>query len=586
MAKTTAQKTPPKARKASSSEKVLAVNSDLLPADPYLCQQVTATHFIYELLYPDTRILYIFLKHDGFGGQSHATSLEAYNPVAPIVVNDRLAPESTLEQRMTDHYGADLMWFTLNGGSATKDPKLVVTAWVPRDAKGLPLTDRTHLEFSNKVNMVAKRLPLMFEAAKFRFENKAKNERVGAHNHTPVARQSTERPNDLDKRDTSKRPSIVIGLHWLETGGAEKLGFDSVQWALDAGFRVFVVSDQSAPQRLAHKLPDHPDVIFVRLDAYLLPGWQYNFMATLIRRENVCAIHLHHHVQLYDLLLKLKPLFPDLMVIDSTHIIEHQNGGFPRISGVWTNYIDVHHVISHELVTYYRDEFEVSDKVRLGRMLEPHDWNETLNLMEPTLKVGQKTCKLVFVGRMVHQKRAPIMVEVARKLNVWAKKNSIELKVDMVGTGAYRDTVVNMVRKAKLGQVVTLHDADADVPSLMQAADILVAPSSNEGLALVCYEAIENGAIPISTDVGGQRELVPTDLLTRNPVNQCVADTVALVQRLMTDAAFLEKCKTDIDFRYKDLRRDPTAQVVLGELYTNILKSAPKPARKKGRSTK
>lgn len=584
MAEKEAGETSQKTKKASKKKDVLTIQSDTLLSDPYLRQHVESTQFIYGLLYPDARIMYVFLKHDGFGGQRDATRVEAYNPVAPFVANDNLAPESTLVQRMTDHYGADLMWFTISGGRSDEDPRLVVTVRVPRDAKGLPLADRTHLEFSNKVNIVANRLPLVFEVAKFLFENKAKGDRLKKHNHSPVARQSAERPNDLSKRDRSKRPSIVIGLHWLETGGAEKLGFDSVQWALDAGLRVFVVSDQSAPQRLAYKLPSHPDVQFIRLDAYLLPGWEYNFMAKLIRRENVCAIHLHHHAQLYELLLKLKLLFPDLMVIDSTHIIEHQNGGFPRISGVWTNYIDVHHVISNELVTYYRDEFEVSDKVRLGRMLEPHDWVQPLDLAEASLQPGQKTCRLIFVGRMVHQKRAPIMVEVARKLNGWAKKNSIELKVDMVGTGAYRDNVSAMIRRAKLDQVITLHNADADVPSLMKSADILVVPSSNEGLALVCYEAIENGTIPISTDVGGQSELVPADLLTRNPVNQCVADTVALVQRLMTDADFLDKCKAEIQFCYQDLRRDPTAQVVLGEIYTHILNSAPKPARKKGRS--
>jgi glycosyltransferase involved in cell wall biosynthesis len=171
----------------------------------------------------------------------------------------------------------------------------------------------------------------------------------------------------------------------------------------------------------------------------------------------------------------------------------------------------------------------------------------------------------------VHQKRAPLVVEITRKLQVWARAQGVTLQVDMVGTGAYLDVVRHMIRKANLSGVITLHPAETDVPALLGQADILLLPSSNEGLALVCYEAIANGALPISTDVGGQAELVPADLLVGSSPLACVTDTVALIRRLMTDAAFLARCKADTTASYRALRVDPTAEEVLTALYADIL---------------
>jgi len=145
----------------------------------------------------------------------------------------------------------------------------------------------------------------------------------------------------------------------------------------------------------------------------------------------------------------------------------------------------------------------------------------------------------------------------------------------MVGTGPYRGLVQRMIAKAKLNGIFTLHEPNADILHLMREADILLAPSSNEGLALVCYEAIESGAIPISTNVGGQQELVPAELLTSNSPYRCIEDSVAIVKRLMTDEEFLNTCKEACLANYFELRRDPTAEQVLGKIYSEIVEGSP-----------
>jgi glycosyltransferase involved in cell wall biosynthesis len=49
------------------------------------------------------------------------------------------------------------------------------------------------------------------------------------------------------------------------------------------------------------------------------------------------------------------------------------------------------------------------------------------------------------------------------------------------------------------------------MPAMMNNIDVLVLPSHNEGLPLVCAEAIRCGACAIGADVGGVAEVIGKD---------------------------------------------------------------------------
>jgi glycosyltransferase involved in cell wall biosynthesis len=106
----------------------------------------------------------------------------------------------------------------------------------------------------------------------------------------------------------------------------------------------------------------------------------------------------------------------------------------------------------------------------------------------------------------------------------------------------------------------------------------LLLPSSNEGLALVCYEAIEHGAIPITSDVGAQSELIPEALLTSAEPRASIKQVVSIVEMLLCDAAKLEAAKAALTTQYAAINSDPTAYEVLRPLYT----AAAMPADTKG----
>lgn len=536
-------------------------------------EQINSVQDIYKILMPDTRIAFLFLSSDRPEGARDDTTFQPYKETGffaklPEPTDDALFDEAQKE------FGGVILGAAIQGGADSKTPDLLVRVAIPREVKVAETSEDTSLKFQRRyLNSIAMAVPLWFEEAKNVYETKQRADLKKNHRHTPVDRDWNNFYRGPERRDQTKRPAILIGFHWLETGGAENLAFDCVNWALDVGLRVIVMVERASPHFAIDKLPDHPDVSFVPVDAYLPRDKVTDFIIRLISHENVRAMHIHHNTDMYASLQKVKFEYPGLRVIDSTHIIEHRNGGFPRISGVWTNFIDHHHVISNELVEYYINEFSVCERVVLGRMLDTAEVNKPVDVIEPRMQAGQKTCRLVYVGRMVHQKRAPLMVAITKRLAKWAKRNNIHLEVDIVGSGAYLSSVKSMLRRARLNEIVTTHAPGADVPKLMRKADILVVPSSNEGLALVCYEAIENGAIPIATKVGAQAELVPPELLVRKRPSHCVKDTTALIKRMLTDETFLDACKIGIEKRYLEVRKDETAEKVVKHIYEETLRN-------------
>lgn len=515
----------------------------------YVAQEVARATAIYRRLYPVETLDFVFF--------------ESQDPVwsAPTVT------EGAFTFR-PDHFTADYLGHLRLPGQSDTAPCITITLTIPRPPLPAELkqTDQPWTPPRALAALFALS-PLSYEQIRWLTEMKRKRRSRRMHQMRSLPRGTGSSLFPLPQATPApdKRPAILIGLHWLEVGGAEKLGFDCVEWALEAGLRVIVVAAVPSLQRLADRLPDHPDVEFIRLDRYLPHHLWPRYIEKLARAENIRIVHIHHCVPLYETLPQLRALLPDIRVIDSTHIVEYLDGGYPRISGVWSNFIDSHHVISGELVDYFRDQFRIPGKAVLGRMLTRP---ETPAPLPPVrLQAGQKTLSVIFIGRLYYQKRPVVVIGALRALAAWAQKNGVTLTATIVGEGPFLPVIRRLIQRYGLAGQVTLQPANANVPALLEKSDILLLPSNNEGLALVCYEAVAHGCIPVSTDVGSQNEVVPAELLLPLSPRGSVRGIVRAVDRLWRDPAFLEQQKTELHRLQARLAADPTAKEVLMPQY-------------------
>src|SRR5690606_21760368 len=116
---------------------------------------------------------------------------------------------------------------------------------------------------------------------------------------------------------------------------------------------------------------------------------------------------------------------------------------------------------------------------------------------------------ILFAGRLAPEKRPELVLELLN--DVWkADRHFVAL---IAGDGEYRRDLERLIKRYRLDNQVRLLGAVSHqrVHDLLAASDCLLLPSSQEGVALVVYEALAMGVVPIAADVGGQAELVQAD---------------------------------------------------------------------------
>lgn len=122
---------------------------------------------------------------------------------------------------------------------------------------------------------------------------------------------------------------------------------------------------------------------------------------------------------------------------------------------------------------------------------------------------------LACVGALIERKGQAIAIAALRDIP--------EARLVLIGTGEDEGPLrAQAVREGLAERVLFAGSVDHDVmPLLLSAADVMVLPTANEGLANAWVEALACGTPVVTCDVGGVRELVRCEtagrLVERNP---------------------------------------------------------------------
>lgn len=119
--------------------------------------------------------------------------------------------------------------------------------------------------------------------------------------------------------------------------------------------------------------------------------------------------------------------------------------------------------------------------------------------------------RIVTVGTLEQLYKAPdvLIRAVARCV-----RDGIDLELSLVGDGAFRDMLERLAADAGLSGRVTFHGwlpAGGPVRERLDAADLFVLPSRQEGLPRALVEAMARGLPSIGSTVGGIPELLHAD---------------------------------------------------------------------------
>jgi sugar transferase (PEP-CTERM/EpsH1 system associated) len=112
------------------------------------------------------------------------------------------------------------------------------------------------------------------------------------------------------------------------------------------------------------------------------------------------------------------------------------------------------------------------------------------------------------VGRMVAVKDYPLLTRAFIQLVRQQPERSERARLVIVGEGPAREACLKLLQQSGFAHLAWLPGERHDVADIMQALDVFVLPSRNEGISNTILEAQASGLPVIATAVGGNIELV------------------------------------------------------------------------------
>ena len=307
--------------------------------------------------------------------------------------------------------------------------------------------------------------------------------------------------------------AVIVGMHWLQAGGAERWAIETVKLVKDAGMLPIVITDRPSHQPWITK-PELEGALIINLTfpAQERPGDE-PLLRALVEQFDVRGVLVHHCQWLYDRLWWIKKYRPACTVVDSLHIVEYPNcGGYPNQAVSRDAYIDIHHVISPLLVRWLSDGHGISE----SKIVDAPLVGLTAGTAADSVKArcSSDVMNVAFVGRISRQKRPEAFVLLASEVN---KVHPGSFHFIMHGSGDMDYVVDKLIDKGKLGSSIERRSMDVPVSDTYRDADILVISSVNEGITLTTIEALSKGVPVLSANVGSQGTLIPeSGLLPRS----------------------------------------------------------------------
>ena len=360
--------------------------------------------------------------------------------------------------------------------------------------------------------------------------------------------------------DERRQPAIILGLHWLEMGGAESWALESIALAKEAGFLPIVLTDRDSSHPWIGR-PELDGALVLPLSFPLPRGEEADLLLTLLSEFSVRGIHVHHNGWLYHRLAWFKAMDPSVHIADTLHILEWRTGGFVEVSVKLSNLIDVHHVISPQL----RDYLTLLRDVPKSRVSLAPLYGLSDETAVPTSDAGPgRPFTVSFIGRLSQQKRPYLFLRYAAALK---KSVGDDVRFIVHGDGALSDETASLVNRYGLNGSVELRRPPQPVDDTLADSDLLVISSDNEGLTLTTFEATAMNVAVMSTDVGSQASLVSSKaLLPRQPF-AFITEAVKLTQAVMSSETLRREIIDEQQQKITALKELPDARAWTKALY-------------------
>ena len=303
---------------------------------------------------------------------------------------------------------------------------------------------------------------------------------------------------------------VMMLLPWMEMGGADLFNLDVCRKIDKSRFEVSILTTVPGEQSWRQRFEEYVTDIF-DLPSFLEPKDFPEFISYFIQSRDVDVLFLSNSYDGYYLVPWLRKEFPYLAIIDYVHMEEWywRNGGYARTAGAMGEVLEKTYVCNERtrrvLIRDFDRKPESVETLYIGVDQEQYDASKVENgLARKELGIGEDRPIVLFPCRIHPQKRPFLMLEIAKEV----RKRIPGIAFVVVGDGPQFEELKIAVQRDGLEETVYLAGRQKEMRPYYKDSAMTLICSLKEGLALTAYESLSMGKPVVTSDVGGQAELI------------------------------------------------------------------------------
>ena len=319
----------------------------------------------------------------------------------------------------------------------------------------------------------------------------------------------------IPKEKSNKRIKVLMIVPWMVVGGADKFNLDVISKVDKSKYEFIVVTTLPNGNPWRQKFEEYATVY--DLTTFLDRKYWINFLNYLIVKNNINIIFNTNSTFGYISLPYLKTKFPEIPIIDYIHMEEWyiRNGGYSRDSSAMSNVIDKTYLCNKNsarlLIEHFGRKKEEVETLYIGvdeKKFNPKLYDKEEVLKKLHLNIPNEKKIIGFICRIAEQKRPYLFAGILKELS----NQRDDFVVVVAGDGPMLNDLKSKIRNLGLSDKVYFLGNISKTEEIYAICDLTLNCSIKEGLALTAYESLSMGVPVITSDVGGQKELITDDV--------------------------------------------------------------------------
>ncbi len=311
----------------------------------------------------------------------------------------------------------------------------------------------------------------------------------------------------LNKKGSKKR--ILCIFPWSILGGADIFNLNLLKGLKKNGYEITIVTTEPCIYMYRQKFEEVSDEYFDLTSFLSRKDWA-PFISYLIKSRNIDIVFQSNSFYGYYVIPWLKCKHKDVIFVDYLHAEDWswRDGSYPRDSNAICRYLDKSYTCTKYLKDLMIDKMERAiDNVDVSYIgTDVNYFNPNLDLPNyKKLKEKYQSKKVIlFPNRFEYLKRPLLLARVIYEIS----KERKDIICVAAGYGKAKEAMDKTINELGIKDYFEIVGTIKDLRPYYKLASVTVVCSLTEGLTLTAYESLAMGTPVVTSDVGGQKELV------------------------------------------------------------------------------